>query len=84
MGCLRRELEGRDSQLSSLREKGNSLSVAIADLKKQLTMREQELQLAKKEAKSTLRYIHCTMYIYNIYSLLGNCKFLSTCFSSRN
>ncbi len=63
---LRKEIESRDSELSVLREKGNSLTVAIADLRKQLTVREQELQLAKREAKSTLRYYHylCTyMYI---------------------
>ena len=52
---LRREMESRDSELGVLRDKSNSLTVAIADLKKQLTMREQELQLAKREAKSTLR-----------------------------
>ncbi len=58
---IRRQLECRDSELSGLREKSNSLTVAIADLKKQLTVREQELQLARREAKSTLRYV----YVHN-------------------
>ncbi len=61
---LRKEIESRASELSVLREKGNSLTVAIADLRKQLTVREQELQLAKREAKSTLRYNYNCVYLY--------------------
>ena len=51
---LRQELESRDSELSILRNKTNSLTMALADLKKQLTISEQEVQAVKREAETTL------------------------------
>lgn len=66
---LRGELASRDSELCKLRDQGNSLTVAVADLRKQLTVKEQELQLAKREAKNTLRYM-CSLAV---------CKCVDTC-----
>ena len=55
MSGLHLELEGRDSELCKLRDKVNTLTVAVSDLKKELEVKGHEVLMIRREANNKLR-----------------------------
>ena len=55
VGDLHRELEGRDSELSKLRDKVNNLTVSAFDLRKELEVKGHEVLTIRREANNKLQ-----------------------------
>ena len=55
MGELHCEIEGRDSELSKLRDKVNTLTVAVSDVRKELEIKGHEVLMIRREANNRLQ-----------------------------
>ena len=55
VGDLQHELEGRDSELSKLRDKVNNLTVSAFDLRKELEVKGHEVLTIRREANNKLQ-----------------------------
>ena len=55
LSSMCKEVDRRDSELSKLRDRVNTLIVALSDLKKELEVRCQEVVMVKREANSQIR-----------------------------
>ena len=58
VGELHCEIEGRDSELSKLRDKVNTLTVAVSDLRKELEVKGHEVLMIRREANNRLQLVH--------------------------
>ena len=52
---LQSKVEGRDSELSKLRDKVNSLTVSVSDLRKELEVKGHEVLMIRREANNKLQ-----------------------------
>ena len=55
MDELQSTIEGRDAELSKLRDKLNSLTVSVSDLKKELEVKGHEVLMIRREANNRLQ-----------------------------
>ena len=55
VGELQSKVEGRDSELSKLRDKLNSLTVSVSDLRKELEVKGHEVLMIRREANNKLQ-----------------------------
>ena len=55
VNSLQVEIEGRNSELGKLRDKVNTLTVAVSNLKKELEVRGHEVLTIRREANNKLR-----------------------------
>ena len=55
MNELQSKVEGRDSELSKLRDKVNSLTVSVSDLRKELEVKGHEVLMIRREANNKLQ-----------------------------
>ena len=55
VGELQSKVEGRDSELSKLRDKLNSLTVSVSDLRKELEVKGHEVLMIRREANYKLQ-----------------------------
>lgn len=52
---LQSKIEGRDSELSKLRDKVNSLTVSVSDLRKELEVKSHEVLMIRRKANNKLQ-----------------------------
>lgn len=52
---LQSKVEGRDSELSKLRDKLNSLTISVSDLRKELEIKGHEVLMIRREANNKLQ-----------------------------
>ena len=52
---LQSKIEGRDSELSKLRDKVNSLTVSASDLRKELEVKSHEVLMIRRKANNKLQ-----------------------------
>ena len=55
MNELQSKVEGRDSELSKLRDKVNSLTVSVSNLRKELEVKGHEVLMIRREANNKLQ-----------------------------